>query len=366
MSANAQTIEQPKLFDNISIGVDGGVTTPMNHGAFFGDMRGVIGIHVGKQITPTFGVGIEGSGAFNTSSWRGNFHSSTVFDQSYVGVYGTADLFNLFGGYKCEQRLFTIEALVGAGWGHNYFNQEADDAIPYNTFVTKAGLNFNFNVTDRITLSLKPQIAWDMIDNFNNGLVGYNINQATFTCVGSFTYSFGPGFTCVQPYDAAQVADLNAQINALREDLSASKAQTATAVQKADVLAAQLAACQNRKPEVIKQVEVTNNLSSVRFVFFRNGSSTVTGDQVPNVEMIADYMKNHPQSTVVIKGYASKDGNADFNIRLAKNRAESVKNMLVKRFKVSPDRITAEGEGIGDMFEEQSWNRVSICTLETK
>ncbi len=40
--------------------------------------------------------------------------------------------------------------------------------------------------------------------------------------------------------------------------------------------------------------------------------------------------------------------------------------MLVKRFKVSPDRITAEGEGIGDMFEEQSWNRVSICTLETK
>ena len=137
-------------------------------------------------------------------------------------------------------------------------------------------------------------------------------------------------------------------------------------MQKADVLAAQLAACQNRKPEVIKQVEVTNNLSSVRFVFFRNGSSTVTGDQVPNVEMIADYMKNHPQSTVVIKGYASKDGNADFNIRLAKNRAESVKNMLVKRFKVSPDRITAEGEGIGDMFEEQSWNRVSICTLETK
>lgn len=300
MSANAQTIEQPKFFDNINIGVDGGVTTPMNHGAFFGDMRGVIGIHVGKQITPTFGVGIEGSGAFNTSSWRGQIHSSTVFDQSYVGVYGTADLFNLFGGYNCEKRLFTIEALVGAGWGHNYFNQEADDAIPYNTFVTKAGLN------------------------------------------------------------------LNAQINALREDLSASKAQTATAVQKADVLAAQLAACQSRKPEVIKEVEVTNNLSSVRFVFFRNGSSTVTGDQVPNVEMIADYMKNHPQSTVVIKGYASKDGNADFNIRLAKNRAESVKNMLVKRFKVSPDRITAEGEGIGDMFEEQSWNRVSICTLETK
>lgn len=82
--------------------------------------------------------------------------------------------------------------------------------------------------------------------------------------------------------------------------------------------------------------------------------------------MIADYMKNHPQSKVVIKGYASKDGNLDFNIKLAERRAESVKTALVKRYKIAASRITAEGEGIGNMFEEESWNRVSICTLETE
>ena len=87
-------------------------------------------------------------------------------------------------------------------------------------------------------------------------------------------------------------------------------------------------------------------------------------DQMPNVEMIADYMKNHPASKVVIKGYASPEGNLDFNIRLAQNRAESVRNTLIKRFKIAGDRITAQGEGIGNMFEEDSWNRVSICTLE--
>ncbi|MDE6098012.1 MAG: OmpA family protein, partial [Muribaculaceae bacterium] len=87
-------------------------------------------------------------------------------------------------------------------------------------------------------------------------------------------------------------------------------------------------------------------------------------DQQPNVEMIAAYMKNHPNSKVVIKGYASKDGPLDLNIALAKKRAEAVKTALVNKYKIPASRIQAEGQGIGEMFEEESWNRVSICTLE--
>ena len=106
------------------------------------------------------------------------------------------------------------------------------------------------------------------------------------------------------------------------------------------------------------------DLSSVRYIFFKVGSSNITADQKPNVEMIAAYMNNHPKSKVVIKGYASPEGNEEFNIRLAQKRAESVKDALIKRYKIAADRITAEGEGIGHMFSEESWNRVSICTLE--
>lgn len=364
LSVNAQDIEQPKLFDNVYIGVSGGVTTPMNHGAFFGDMRGTAGVFIGKQITPVFGAGIEAGANVNTSSWRGAVHSSTVFDNSYVGLYGTADLFNLFGGYKCATRPFTIEALIGAGWGHDYFNQDVDEGIPYNYFVTKAGLNFNFNVSDNVTIAVKPSVSWNMIDEFDNGMVGYNINKATFNCVASVSYSFGPGFRCVQPYDYNQVNQLNDQINELRSDLATSQKDAAGYKSKADALATQLAACQNRKPEVIK--EVSNQLNSVRFVFFRIGSSKITADQKPNVEMIADYMKSHPNAKVIIKGYASKDGNYDFNVKLAQSRAESVKNMLIKTYGIKAGRITAEGQGIGEMFDEESWNRVSICTLETK
>ena len=102
----------------------------------------------------------------------------------------------------------------------------------------------------------------------------------------------------------------------------------------------------------------------MRYIFFRIGSSVITRDQQPNVEMIASYMKNHPDSKVIIRGYASKDGNLDFNIKLAQARAESVKKALVNGYKIPADRVEAKGEGIGNMFEEESWNRVSICTLE--
>ena len=75
-------------------------------------------------------------------------------------------------------------------------------------------------------------------------------------------------------------------------------------------------------------------------------------------------MKNHPQATVVVKGYASQDGPLDVNERLAKQRAEAVKNALINKYGIAASRIDASGQGIGHMFDEESWNRVAICVLE--
>lgn len=360
-SLGAQTVEEPSAFDNVIIGAGGGVVTPMSNHPFFGSMRGSAGIFIGKQITPVFGAGIESSFSVNTSSWNGP-HSANAFDNSYVGVYGTVDLFNLFGGYQCVTRPFSIEALVGAGWGHDYYPKSV--AKDYNYFATKFGLNFNFNVSDRVTVALKPAITWNMIGNYEQSYVGYDVNDATFSLFATVSYRFGNGFQCVRPYDGAQVDALNARINDLRNQVSAESANAEQWATRAQSLAAQLDSCRAQKPQVITKVE--NNLSSVRFVFFRVGSHTVTADQMPNVEMIADYMKSHPRSKVVIKGYASPEGNLEFNIKLAQSRAEAVKNALIKKYKVPASRITAEGEGIGHMFDEESWNRVSICTLEAE
>ena len=387
MSAQAQKAYQPVSFlDNWSVGLDGGVTTPLAKGhAFFGDMRGAFGLHVQKQVSPVVAVGVEGLAGVNTSSWNKALFedtfadyvlpgkSKTAIDNMYVGAYASFNLMNLFGGYNGKARLFEIELVGGAGWGHEFFNKMAlfpmsIDAKDQNYFVTKAGLNFNFNVAENWTISLKPSVSFNMTGTEYNALnvdqtsAAYSRAKAAFNCVAGVTYNFGPGFLLADTKNQGEIDALNAQINQLRADIAACAATVAATEATNAALAAELEACKNRKPEVIEKV--SNNLQSVRYIFYKIGSSTITADQQPNVEMVASYIKNHKGSKVVIKGYASQDGNEEFNKKLAAARAESVKTALIKKYGIAADRIQAEGEGIGHMFSENDWNRVSICTLE--
>lgn len=360
-SASAQqAMVQPKFGDNWSIGLDGGVTTPLNRGAFFGNMRGIVGLHLQKQITPAFALGVEGLWGINTSSWRNEVHSSTAFDSQYVGAYGAVNLMNLFSPWGAEKgRVFDIEAVAGAGWGHKYQTNLPD----WNYFATKVGLNLNFHPSERVTLALKPSVIWNMSDaDVNQASAAYNVNRATFNLMAGVSVTLGNTFQYVDPYNQGAIDELNARVNGLRADLGVAAAALAEAEAANANLANQLAACQNRKPEVV--TKSTDQLSTVRYVNFELGKYNITPSQMPNVAAVASYLKNHPQSKVIIKGYASQDGPVDVNIRLANQRAESVKETLIKKYGIPASRIEAEGQGIGHMFEEESWNRVSICTLD--
>ena len=110
---------------------------------------------------------------------------------------------------------------------------------------------------------------------------------------------------------------------------------------------------------VVKTARVPESI-----ITFRQGKSSVDASQLPNVERVASYMKKYADSKVVIKGYASPEGSVEVNARIAAARAEAVKTILVNKYKISASRITAEGQGVGDMFTEPDWNRVSICTIE--
>lgn len=359
MSANAQdVIERPTFADNWSIGLDAGVTTPLKGHSFFGNMRGNFGLHVEKQISPLFGLGAEAAWGVNTSTVNGGIRSKTAFDNSYVGGYGTLNLNNVFAGFSCEPRPVTVDLVAGLGWIHFYRTGGYDDS---NDLGAKLGLSVNFATSERVSISLKPSVTWNLTADTDKDR--FDINRANFNLMVGFNYNFEYGFECVTiPDNSAEIAELNGRVNALRADLNGRDAALAAANAKNGELSAALAACEAKPAQVV--TKNTNTLNSVRYVFFKIGSSVITPDQMPNVEMIAAYLKNHPKAKVEIKGYASPDGSLEFNERLAAARAESVKNSLMKRYKIPADRISAKGEGIGSMFAEESWNRVSICTLE--
>ena len=280
--------------------------------------------------------------------------SKTAFDVLDVSLLSKINLINLFASYRGKPRLFEIEAIAGMGWLHYYVNGKGDD----NSWSTRLGLNLNFNLgeTKAWTLGIKPAIVYDMQGDFSKTKSRFNANNATFELTAGLTYHFmcsngSHHFTTVKPYDPVEVGELNNAVNRLRSQLSDKDMQLSNAVQQANNLQKELADCRTQAAN-IETVVKTNRIPE-SIITFRQGKSVVDASQLPNVE-----------PKVVIKGYASPEGNLAFNEKLAKARAQAVKSILVKKYKINDTRITAEGQGIGDMFSEPDWNRVSICTIE--
>ncbi|WP_322933328.1 OmpA family protein [Bacteroides sp. CG01] len=362
-TANAQTgetaLQGTKFGDNWSIGINAGAVTPLTHSSFFKDARPAFGFGITKQLTPVFGLGIQGMGYVNTTQ------SKTAFDASDVSLLGKVNLMNLFGGYQGSPRLFEIEALAGMGWLHYYMNGPGDQ----NSWSTRFGMNLNFNLGEAKawTLGVRPAIVYDMEGDFNAAKSRFNVNNAAFELTAGITYHFMTSngthhFTKVKPYDPAEIADLNFAINDLRSQVGNKNNQLINANQQVNELQSELNECRNKVVPVETVVKTSRIPESI--ITFRQGKSVVDASQLPNVERVASYMNKHVNTTVVIKGYASPEGNLAFNEKLAKARAEAIKTILVKKYKIDAARITAEGQGIGDMFSEPDWNRVSICTID--
>ncbi len=365
LTAPAQvTVQGAGFFDNWSIGLLGGGIVPTTHSDFIKDTRATYGLELTKQLTPVIGVALQGMATNNVSQSR------TVIDATNVTLLGKANLSNSFCGYQGTPRLFEVEAVAGVGWGHHFFNKGLNDDKNYLT--SKFGVNFNFNVGQQKawTIAIRPAIVYNMDNTGHNPDLGYNVNNSALELTAGVTYHFknhnnGAHYmTKVRAYDQAEVDGLNAKVNDLRAQVNDKNAELAKQSAQIRDLQEQLNDCRNQKPRVETVTRNTNSLEQT--VTFRQGKSVIDASQLPNVERVATFLKNHPSATVSIKGYASPEGSAEINARIALARAEAVKTVLVNKYRISASRITAEGQGVGNMFSEPDWNRVSICTIDAQ
>ncbi len=351
--------EGANLGDNWSIGIHAGVTTPLTHSAFFPNMRATWELGIGKQLTPFFGMGVEAMTSINTTA------SKTAFDNTNVSLLTSVNLSNLFAGYWGTPRLFEIETVAGLGWLHYAQNGNGDR----NSISSKLGLNFNFNLGEAKawTIGIKPALVYDL-NACGERNVGFNANRAAWEITAGLKYHFRCSngkhhISFAKLYDQAEVDALNEQVNNLRQTNVDQEAELTAANQRNAELEQQLADCKNQGPVIVTDTITNHKKTLESVVTFRQGGVSVVASQTPNVERIATYLKNHEKATVSIKGYASPEGKAEVNARIAQQRADAVKSLLVKRYKIAEKRITAEGQGVGNMFEEPDWNRVSICTI---
>ena len=90
----------------------------------------------------------------------------------------------------------------------------------------------------------------------------------------------------------------------------------------------------------------TTEQHEVGSILFANNSSIVKKESYDKIEKLATYMNNNPKSTVLILGHSSDVGQADYNMMLSDKRANSVANILIEKYRINRNRVSAKGEGI--------------------
>lgn len=56
-------------------------------------------------------------------------------------------------------------------------------------------------------------------------------------------------------------------------------------------------------------------------------------------------MKKYPEANGVIEGHTDNVGGYDDNMKLSERRAHSVRNYLIEKFGIAPERLSAKGYG---------------------
>ena len=350
-SVSAQTVAESKTFDNIYVGINGGVATKTTGHKWLSDLDPNAGLRIGRYFTPVFGLAIEGNAYFSNKPWGS---TGTVVRATNASLLGTVNLSNWFGGYKGEPRTFEVSALYGLGWMHVFSNNKflkAATSENRNRMTSKAALDFafNFGSAKQFQFYVEPSINFAFLGQSHShnvvatpagltypeynvnygykatsqaGQPAYNINNSFVQLNAGFIYKFANSngthnFTIVTPRDQAEIDALNAQINELR----------------------------NRKPEVITK-EVVKEVPSVKikelsvsdlvFVTFAQGKSNLTREAKAALNNVKE------GSHVQVVGTASPEGSKEINDRLSQARADVVANYLKSRG-VNIDEATGKG-----------------------
>ncbi|PXY44742.1 OmpA family protein [Flavobacterium hydrophilum] len=87
--------------------------------------------------------------------------------------------------------------------------------------------------------------------------------------------------------------------------------------------------------------------------YFDFNKSTPTDSSMDGINFVLNYLRNNPAASVDITGYADEIGNASYNEKLATERANNVKDLLLKA-RIAPERINVITGGVDTSVDKDS------------
>ena len=372
LSASAQE-EYPKtVYDHNPywyIQLQGGAQYTLGEIDFSDLISPNVQVALGRQFSPVFGArlavnawqskaGIEAAG--NTYKWKWMYVAP--------GIDLTFNLSNLFCGFN-PNRIFNFSVFGGLGanigWDNkiNDIKAAAAALYPYTTTATgssentqyawdgtkvrvfgRAGVAADFKVSDAVSLGLEVN-ANTLSDRYNskkagnwdwyfNALAGVKINLGK-------TYS-------TRTIEAPKVPEkvIERVIERVVEKPAPQVVEPTRAVAEK------------------KEVEETKFRRDI--FYLKAGKTWIDKSEYHKVKEVADYMKEHPNCTVEVTGYADRGtGNPKINNNLSQRRAQAVANMLIRNYGIKKNRIKVDYKGDTiQPFAKEIENRVAIAICD--
>ena len=372
LSASAQE-EYPKtVYDHNPywyIQLQGGAQYTLGEIDFSDLISPNVQVALGRQFSPVFGArlavnawqskaGIEA--AANTYKWKWMYVAP--------GIDLTFNLSNLFCGFN-PNRIFNFSVFGGLGanigWDNKIDDIKAAAAALYPLTTTatgtsentqyawdgtkvrvfgRAGVAADFKVSDAVTLGLEVN-ANTLSDRYNskkagnwdwyfNALAGVKINLGK-------TYS-------TRTIEAPKVPEkvVERVIERVVEKPAPQVVEPTRAVAEK------------------KEVEETKFRRDI--FYLKAGKTWIDKSEYHKVKEVADYMKEHPNCTVEVTGYADRGtGNPKINNNLSQRRAQAVANMLIRNYGIKKNRIKVDFKGDTiQPFAKEIENRVAIAICD--
>ena len=375
--ANGYVVRGPYLTNgggsNWFVGIGGGFNTSFGKelnpfAEFKPENNWAAEAFVGKWFTPTIGVRAGYKGVMNNFAYNPDLYYSTAYGNGEQVRFGYAhgdvmwNLSNALGGYK-ETRFWDIVPYAGAGflginngWTDNKF---AVSAGTYNELrlsnVVNLFLDVNLIATEN-PVGLKAVDGGAPVVSTATPHIQRPLYMPTATVGVAFNLGKKKNFDryssvapVALPFTLDDYNNLNKRVGALEKENNDLKDK--------------LIDCQNKQP-VTKEVvvEKTRVLVGSNIITFPIGSCVLSETEKAKVEQFA---KGLDKDTLVqIVGSAdSKTGTETRNYALAKNRANVVKNALVKAG-IAEDRIAVDTRL--DATDNVRTSRSAIITLSVE
>lgn len=359
-----RTLVESKTFDNFYIGVGGGLSFMPFYTDIHKHLNPNASLRIGRYFTPVFGLALDASAYLDDKPWN---TIGSVVKYTNAGAMATINLSNWIGGYGERPRPFEVEALFGFGWGHA-FGQPGQKHARQNDLTSRTGLSLAWNPgwNRAWKIFLEPAMAWNILDgSARNEGVQYNYKkcfaQLNLGVCYRFRNSHGSHNFKRGGMGSSERYLLQGKVRELALELDSTIQVLGDAQYTLDRQEKTIGRLQFESDSTTQEIEAIRKQVSILpvMIVFRQGSSEVDEAQLPNLELIANYMRQHPKAVVQVRGYATPDADlADFR-RMAEARAGSVKYLLAKRFNIPAERLLAVGGGVtNELFDQTEFNRI--------